>query len=173
VQTEANKGAAMEVTSWWGRILVGRRPQRTLARLATLVIVVFVSFKFLFIPIRVVGNSMSPSYHNGRVNLINRLSYRWRRPRRGDVVAVRKEDTYTVLLKRIVGLPGERIAIRRGHIMVNGSPLPEPYARGGDATWVRGEILLGADEYFVIGDNRDVTVYFTVHGNEIIGKALL
>ena len=154
-------------------MLIGRRPERTLARLVVLVLVSFVLFKFLFLPIRVVGNSMAPTYHNGRVNLINRLAYRWHRPRRGDVVAVRAEGSYTVLLKRVVGLPGESISLWRGNVLVNGHVLDEPYARGREISASPGGFLRGDDEYFVIGDNRDVSIYFTVHRNEIMGKAVL
>ena len=116
---------------------------------------------------------MTPTYRNGRFNLINRLAYRWHEPRRGDVVAVRAEGTYTVLLKRIVGLPGERVAIRQGHVLVNGHALNEPYARGREISAPRNGYLLGSDEYFVIGDNRDVSVYFKVHRDEILGRVLL
>jgi signal peptidase I len=173
VQTEKNNASPLEITSWWGRVLIGRRPRRTLARVVVLVVASFVAIKFLFIPVRVVGNSMSPTYRSGRFNLVNRLAFRWHEPRRGDVVAVRKEGTYTVLLKRVVGLPGERIAIRSGNVIVNGQPLAEPYARGHEVPGTRNEILLGQDEYFVIGDNRDVSVYFTVRRDQIIGKAVL
>ena len=172
VQPDGAKKAALEISSWWGRALVGRRPQRTLARVATLVVVIFVLFKFVFIAIRVEGNSMAPTYRSGRPNLINRWAYRWHGPRRGDVVAVRAEGTYLVLLKRIVGLPGERIAIRHGNVIVNGQPLSEPYAHGREIS-ARDEIPLGDDEYFVIGDNRDVSIYFTVHRREILGKTVL
>src|SRR5438874_5209301 len=92
VQAEANKNSSLEVTSWWGRMLIGRRPARTLARLIVLILVSFVLFKFLFLPIRVVGNSMVPTYHDGRINFINRLAFRWHGPKRGDVVAVQLED---------------------------------------------------------------------------------
>ncbi len=152
--------------------MVGRRPRRTLARVFALVVVSFVLFKFIFIPIRVEGNSMMPTYRNGRISLINRLAYHWHGPRRGDVVAAGAEGTYTVLLKRVVGLPGERIEIRRGKVIVNGIPLIEPYARGRDVP-PRNEILLRDDEYFVIGDNRDVSICFSVHRSDIIGKAVL
>ena len=172
VQPDAAKKPDLQISSWWGRALVGRRPRRTLARVVTLVVVTFVLFKFVFIAIRVEGNSMAPNYRSGRLNLINRLAYRWHGPRRGDVVAVRAEGTYLVLLKRIVGLPGERIAIHRGNVIVNGQSLTEPYARGREIS-ARDEILLGHDEYFVIGDNRDVSLYFTVHRQEILGKTVL
>ena len=170
---DAIETSPREVTSWWGRALVGRRPRRTLARVAALVVVSFILFKFVFIPIRVEGTSMTPTYRNGRLNLINRLAYRWHAPRRGDVVAVRADGTYTVLLKRIVGLPGERVAIRRGRVLVNGQALDEPYARGREISAPPGGYVLGDDEYFVIGDNRDVSVYFKVHRDEILGRALL
>src|SRR5437867_680048 len=169
VHTEGTKPFSGEVTSWWGRALVGRRPRRTLARVVTLVFVVFVLFKFVFILIHVEGSSMLPTYKNGRVNLINRLAYRWHGPRRGDVVAVRAQATYTVLLKRIVGLPGERVAIRRGNVIVNGQALKEPYAKGHEISSWR-EALLADDENFVVGDNRDVSVYLKVRRSEIIGK---
>jgi signal peptidase I len=172
VQPDQAKKASLEISSWWGRALVGRRPQWTLARVATLVVVIFVLFKFVYIAIRIEGNSMAPTYQSGRPNLINKLAYRWHEPRRGDVVAVRAEGTYLVLLKRIVGLPGERIAIRQGRAIVNGQPLTEPYASGRDIS-TRNEILLGHDEYFVIGDNREVSIYFTVHRREILGKTVL
>ena len=172
VQPDQAKKASLEISSWWGRALVGRRPQWTLARVATLVVVIFVLFKFVFIAIRVEGNSMAPTYRSGRPNLINKLAYRWHEPRRGDVVAVRAEGTYLVLLKRIVGLPGERVALRQGNVIVNGQPLSEPYARGREIS-ARKETLLGHDEYFVIGDNRDVSIYFTVRRREILGKTVL
>jgi len=172
VQADQAKKASLEISSWWGRALVGRRPQWTLARVATLAVVIFVLFKFVFIAIRIEGHSMAPTYRSGRPNLINKLAYRWHEPRRGDVVAVRAEGTYVVLLKRIVGLPGERIKIRQGKVIVNGQPLTERYARGQEIS-TRNEILLSHDEYFVVGDNRDVSIYFTVHRREILGKTVL
>src|SRR5205807_3239723 len=69
------------------------------------------------------GKSMVPTYHNGRINFINRLSFRWHGPKRGDVVAVQLDKSRLVLLKRVVGLPGERIAVRAGRMVVNGRTL--------------------------------------------------
>ena len=172
VQAEVKKNPSLEVTSWWGRLLVGRRPRRTLARAVALMGVSFILFKFVFIAIRVQGNSMSPTYRNGRIDLVNRLAYRRHGPKRGDVVAVRQKGHLLVMMKRIVGLPGERITVRHGQVLVNGQPLNEPYAKGSDVPPMRGEIVLGPNEYFVIGDNRDVSVYFQVRLNEILGKVV-
>jgi signal peptidase I len=153
-------------------MLIGRRPARTLARLIVLILVSFVLFKFLFLPIRVVGNSMVPTYHNGRINLINRLSFRSHGPKRGDVVAVQLDKSRLVLLKRVVGLPGERIAVRAGRVVVNGRTLDEPYADVSGSPPSQSQIVLGPDEYFVIGDNRDISDYGTVHQHEVIGKVV-
>jgi signal peptidase I len=172
VQAETNKKPSLEVTSWWGRMLIGRRPARTLARLIVLILVSFVLFKFLFLPIRVVGNSMAPTYHNGRINFINRLAFRWHGPKRGDVVSVQLDKSRLVLLKRVVGLPGERIALRAGRVVVNGRTLDEPYANVAGSPPSQSEIVLGPDEYFVIGDNRDISDYGSVHQHELIGKVV-
>ena len=153
-------------------MLIGRRPARTLARLIVLILVSFVLFKFLFLPIRVVGNSMVPTYHNGRINFINRLAFRWHGPKRGDVVAVQLDSSQLVLMKRVVGLPGERIAIRAGRVVVNGRTLDEPYANVAGSPPSQSEIVLGPDEFFVIGDNRDISDYGTVHQHEVIGKVM-
>jgi signal peptidase I len=170
IAVEAKTNKNLEVTTWWGRMLVGRRPARTLARLIVLILVSFVLFKFLFLPIRVVGDSMVPTYHNGRINLINRLAFRWHTPKRGDVVAVQLDKSRLVLLKRVVGLPGERVAVRAGHVVVNGRVLDEPYAKVSESPPSQNEILLGADEYFVIGDNRDISASVAVHQHEFLGK---
>ena len=152
--------------------MVGRKPRWTLARAVTLVAVSFVLFKFVFIPIRIEGTSMMPAYRDGRINLINRLAYRWRGPARRDVVAVRQDRHRLVLLKRVVGLPGERIKVRSGYVFINGERLEEPYAKGSSVPSSGDEVLLGPNEYFVIGDNRDVSVYGVVFLREIIGKAV-
>jgi signal peptidase I len=161
-----------EVSTWWGRMLIGRRPKRTLARLIVLVVASFVLFKFLFIAIRVTGHSMEPTYRDGRINFVNRISYRRHGPNRGDVVALREDGSRLVLMKRVAGLPGERVAVRRGRVIINGVPLDEPYVRGTEIPPTRNETRLKSNEYFVIGDNRDITAYGTVYRHEIIGKVV-
>ncbi len=138
----------------WLAAVIGRRPKRTLVRIVVVVIGSFVLFGFALIPFRVTGSSMEPAYRDGGVNFANRLVYLWRRPQRGDVVAIRMvAGRHIMLLKRIVGLPGERIGIKDGLATVNGGSLDEPYLVK-PWRWQRGELLLGPDEYYVIGDNR-------------------
>lgn len=155
------------------RFVFGRNPKRTLARLICLVTVSFVLFRFILIPIRVSGRSMAPTYNDGKVNLVNHLAYLWRKPKRGDVIAFWFLPDNVVLLKRIVGLPGDQVEIMRGRVFINGTMLEEPYAKLGKRPPSRDEaIALDPDEYYVIGDNRDITVFGRIPGNLILGKVL-
>jgi len=157
-------------------MLIGRRPKWTLVRILTLILLTFVLFKFVFIPIRVEGISMEPTYHNGRVNLVNRLAFVRQKPRRGDVVAIRVAGERVMFMKRVIGLPGERIRIRRGIVYVNGEKLVEPYVQAPRSFWNESETLLREDQYLVIGDNRSMPQEWHEHGivdlSRIAGKVL-
>jgi signal peptidase I len=174
---EANaKPPSLEVTSPWLRLLVGRRPKRTIVRLVILVVVVFVLFKFVFIGVRIEGISMEPTYHNGRIGLVERVAYRHSLPKRGDVVAIRIAGERRMYLKRVIGLPGERVAIHRGSVYINGEKLEEPYVRAPREPWEEPEVRLGEHEYYVVGDNRSMPGRWHEHGrvdaSRIAGKLL-
>lgn len=163
-------------TPWWRVVLVGRRPKRTLVRIAVLAGGSFVVFSFALVPFRIEGSSMEPTYRHGAVNFANRLVYLVRRPRRGDVVAIRTTaGPHVMYLKRVIGLPGERIGIRDGTVFVNGAPLDEPYVQN-RRRWQRPEIQLAADEYYVMGDNRRMRMEDQEFGrckaSLIVGKVL-
>lgn len=151
--------------------MIGRRPKWTLARVAALIVVTFVLFKFLFIPIQVVGNSMAPTYRNGSYRLVNRLSYRKHPPRRGDVVAIRLPGTRVMEMKRIIGLPGERISVRRDTVYINGEALDEPYLKN-KVPWARFDQTLGENEFYVVGDNRGISEHDRVQRERIVGKVV-
>jgi signal peptidase I len=119
---------------------------------------------------------MLPSYKDGRVNFINRLAYRNHPPQRGDVVGVRFAGPSVMLLKRVVGLPGERIGFSTGHVTVNGKSLDEPYPLW-PSNWEREPVELAPDEYFVVGDNRTMPMRDHTFGiakrERILGKLML
>jgi signal peptidase I len=155
------------------RVVFGRDPRRTFIRLLCTVAGTVILFRFLFIPIRVSGLSMYPTYREGKVNFVNHLAYRFKKPQRGDVVAVRiPGDDHAVLLKRIVGLPGERIAVWKGRVWINGELLAEPYAKNLQGASSRRELLLADDECFVIGDNRRISILGVVNERHILGKVM-
>jgi signal peptidase I len=155
------------------RLVFGRNPRRTLVRIVILGAVSVVVFGWLLTPIRVRGISMEPTYRDGSLNLVNRVAFRLHAPRRGDVVAIRLAGPNVLYVKRVVGLPGERIAIADGVIEVDGVPVVEPYVRNRQS-WNVPEVLVGAREYFVIGDNRGMRVgdhdFGRVDARRILGK---
>jgi signal peptidase I len=156
--------------------VVGRRPKRTLARIGVLVGVCFVVFGFVLRPIRVEGPSMLPTYRSGQIHLLNRLAYRFHEPQRGDVVVVMYTGEHVVLLKRIVGLPGEKVDFEGGRLVVNGRMVEEPYVRN-PCDWEMPPIEVGYDEVYVVGDNRSMPLEYHQQGrskrNKILGKLWL
>ncbi len=160
------------------RIIMGKSPRRTLERAGILVLVSFLLFGFLLLPIRITGISMEPTYRDGSINLVNTLRFRFRQPRRGDVVAIKLAGRRVMLLKRIVGLPGDRLAFRKGILTINGQPFLEPYIEPHRKRprWDIPEVKIGLDEFFVVGDNRLIPPRVHYHGRvksyRIIGGPL-
>lgn len=166
--------ASTVTVPWWARLVIGKNPKRTVLRLVFLVFAFVFVFKVLLIPIRVSGLSMAPTYLDGRVNVVNHQAYRWKKPKRGDVIAFRlPEEGKAVLLKRIVGLPGERVRVVKGRPFINGEPLSEPYAVfGKNAPSSRREITLREDEFYVMGDNRSISWFRQIPEHHILGKVV-
>lgn len=149
--------------------------------LIALVIVLPIRY-FLFQPFIVKGESMAPNFESGDYLIIDEISYRFSEPERGDVIVFNyPKDTSQRFIKRIIGLPGETIKIidNEVHIIKNGTDalLKENYLPDGLRTRGDAEVLLGNDEYFVLGDNReysfDSRAWGIVPRKDIIGKAFL
>jgi signal peptidase I len=151
------------------QFIFGPRPHRTLCRVALWSVLTFAFFHHLLVPIQIIGSSMSPTYRNGSLNLVNRWSYTKALPHRGDVVALNAEGE--LLLKRIIALPGETVAIVQGEIQVNGAPLSDEFSVR-KIPWELDPVKLGANEFFVIGDNRAASVFCKVHKEDILGKTI-
>jgi signal peptidase I len=164
---------------WFVTMAIGRRPLRTLVRLAVLIIGTWAVFTFVLTPpIRVQGISMQPTFHEGQINFLNRLAYARHDPQRGDIVGIRFKGTEGAplyFLKRVVGLPGETIAFENGTLYVNDAPLDEPYVKSG-CDWNMPPLKLGFDEYYVVGDNRGMRfadhTQFPARRQQIVGRIL-
>lgn len=122
------------------------------------------------------GSSMEPSLHNGQYLIVSKISYLFGEPQRGDIVVfVSPNNGKEDYIKRIIGLPRERVEIRDGAVWINGYRLEEPYLRS--PTPYSGVWTLGPDEYFVLGDNRanssDSHTWGPLPRKNIIGKAWL
>ncbi len=131
-----------------------------------IVVVVFVR-TFIITPVKVNGNSMYPTLEGNEIMLLNKLSD----IDRFDIIVVKLEEEDSELIKRVIGLPGETIEIKNNEIYINDELLDDPYGYG--ITYNIDPITLGEDEYFVLGDNRiislDSRAFGTVHRSEIKG----
>jgi signal peptidase I len=163
----------------WLRIaVIGRNPKRTAVRALFLAVFCFVFFKFfifrfIVLPVRIEGYSMFPTYHDWGINFVYRLSYRHSQPQRGDVVGIRMAGPSVMLMKRIVGLPGETVAFEHGRLIVNGEEMPEPYLKHHSPAPFMRPVKLGPDEYYVIGDNRMNSDQGRIDRDRIMGKVVL
>jgi signal peptidase I len=141
-----------------------------LAVLATLIAAFFVRLP------QVTGLSMEPHIRSGEYVLINTFAYRIGVPRRGDIVAFRHDgDARAIFIKRVIGLPGDRIRIDRGTVYVNGAKLAEPYVQHADDRSF-GEIAVPPASVYVLGDNRaeseDSRFFGAVSDDLLVGRAL-
>ena len=115
-------------------------------------------FCIVFAGIRtsVVGSSMEPVLYNGQEILIDRFSYNFLRPKRGDVIVFwpnGNENTH-FYVKRVVAIPGDRVLIKDGLLYLNGEMQPQLFSdKIAEAGVAETEQLIGEDEYFVMGDN--------------------
>lgn len=137
---------------------------------------------FLIQPFYVKGASMEPSFYDHEYLIIDEISYRFDSPERGDIVVFRyPNDPQQFFIKRIVGLPGERIEILNGFVKVHepgsatGRVLDESgYLGPAVQTVGNKDVLLGSDEYFLMGDNRaaslDSRVFGAVPRDFIVGR---
>lgn len=129
-------------------------------------------------PVVVHQASMAPSLEPGQRLFVNRLAYASASPARGDVIVFPQpgEASPVLLIKRVVGLPGEEVEIRSGAVYIDGRPLDEPYLSGSDPTQPDMDgLIVPQGHYFVLGDNRGHSVDsrdgWTVAEDTIVGKA--
>jgi signal peptidase I len=139
--------------------------------LIALVIIIPIRY-FVFQPFIVSGSSMEPNFYNGQYLIVDEISYHLGEPKRGDVIVMRyPRNLKEYFIKRIIGLPGEKIQINNGVVTIinaqhpEGVALDESYLPNQGLTYEEDPIIvggskiltLGKDEYFVLGDNRSAS----------------
>lgn len=136
---------------------------------------------FLFKPFYVKGQSMEPNFYEHDYLIIDEISYRFRTPVRGEIIVFRSPVNEDYYLKRVVGLPGERVKIEDNKIVIfnlenpQGLVVNETYLN--ESTVGSVNITLTNDQYFVMGDNRDASYdsrrFGPIEKNAIVGKVWL
>ena len=118
------------------------------------VVIALVINLFLAQATQVLGQSMEPNLHSTQRVVVEKITYRFvHGPRRGDVVVIDAPDQSEMLIKRVVGLPGETIELRNGQVYIDGEPLTEPWAvNPGGGNY--GPLTIPPLHVFVMGDNR-------------------
>jgi signal peptidase I len=130
----------------------------------SLVIIIPVRY-FLIQPFYVKGASMEPNFHDHEYLIIDELSYRFHQPVRGDIVVFRyPKDPQEYFIKRVIGLPGEKVEIKNGEVYIynqqykDGVALDEKYLPADVQSFANSgvdSVTLGPTEYYVMGDNRN------------------
>ena len=157
-----------------------------LIKIVVISVVIIVPIRYFLIqPFYVKGASMEPTFYDHEYLIIDEISYRFNDPRRGDVIVFRyPRDPQEYFIKRVIGLPGEKIQIKEGGVYIYnkenpaGFPLEEKYLLADLKTHSStNEIVsLDKDEYFVLGDNRnsskDSRIFGAVERNFLIGRVL-
>jgi signal peptidase I len=120
------------------------------------------------------GDSMAPTLKTGEMLVVDERAYNRAEPARGDIVVARYSNGLVV--KRIVGLPGEEVEVRRGSLYINGRPVKENYDTApGDLDVEKGSLFRG--DFATLGDNRGVPAVLAIHPiitkAEILGKVVL
>lgn len=152
--------------------------------LVILYLLAWLCHRFIFQPFMVDGPSMEPNFHDKEYLLIDKLSYNFQEPKRGDVIIFRPPNNPKVhYIKRIIGLPGEKIVIENGEIAIYNSKRPErsvlfeDYLPENEKTSGKVSEILGPNNYFVLGDNRNLSIdsreFGVLSKKNIDGRAFL
>lgn len=145
---------------------------------------VFLIRSYLVQPFLVSGSSMVPNFSDGDYLLVDELTYHFRAPERGEVVVFRyPKDESVYFIKRIIGLPGEKVVVNNNKVKIfddshkDGFVLDEKYLIGTGPIYTSGEFQVPADSYFVLGDNRayslDSRSWGPLPKNDIVGLVQL
>ena len=148
-----------------------------------IILLAFLIIKYVGQRTEVVGRSMEPTLEDADNLIVDKITYRFKNPERYDIIVFPyRDDSGMYYIKRIIGMPGERVYINeRGDVFVNGDRLEEAYIKdkAEDAGLAANTIQLGEDEYFVLGDNRNNSTdsrspeVGNVKKDEIIGRAFV
>ena len=154
---------------------VGQAMREVVETILPAVLIALMIHLFLAQATRVEGYSMEPTLHGHERLVIEKLSFHFHTPERGDIVVLRVPDYgKEMLIKRVIGLPGDTISVENGQVIINGELLNENYING-PPRGAYGPTIVPDDSVFVMGDNRnnskDSRSFGTIPYDDIVGRA--
>jgi signal peptidase I len=164
--TKPEKTLRSEIISWIKLILFA-------------LILAFILRSYVFRPVYVEGTSMNTTLIQGDMLILNKYQYFFESPKRNDIVVIDMQiNSKNSLIKRIIGLPGETVTLKNGKVYINDILLEEPeIVNITNPGPIGSSIVLGPDEYFVMGDNRtasyDSRYFDKINRSKILGVTSL
>ncbi len=142
-----------------------------------IIVIIFVLLFFIFVMglQQVIGPSMNPTLNEGDIIITNKFIYRFKSIERNDVVVISQDEKY--MIKRIVGLPGEKVEYQNNDVLINGKAYKETFTNSETEDFTIQDLgydVIPEDMYLVLGDNRenslDSRTFGLISKNQIIGK---
>ena len=170
LETEAQVPAPVEEKMNWGRFVLD------IFETLALAVVLFFGINTVSARVRVDGFSMIPTLKDGEFVLVSKVNYRFGSVERGDIIVFHFPlDPQQELIKRVIGLPGDKVRVQNGSVSVNGQVLSEPYIAAAPA--YSGEWVVPEGQLFVLGDNRndssDSHSWGFLPFEKVVGKAVV
>lgn len=183
IDAELKDGDAMEINARRNDLRIGpARKDHFWSKIVVFMLAIILLRLFVIDPFLVNGSSMEPTFEDGDYVIVDKLSFNLRAPERGEVIvfdAPTNDGRY--FIKRIIGLPGERVVVDGSSVTIfnkenpNGLKATETYVKFTSNR--KADRTLAADEYFVMGDNREVSsdsrIWGPLHRSAIEGRALV
>jgi len=153
----------------------GRGILREIIETLVLTALIFVGVRVLVQNYKVEGFSMEPTLQNGQYVIVNKIGLHFAALHRGDIIVFHYPlDPSESFVKRVIGLPGDTVAVQNRHLVLDGKVINEPYINGLMAANYP-QVTVPAGDYFVMGDNRnnssDSRAWGPLPANEVIGRA--
>ena len=160
---------------------MNEKVKETLKTILTYVLIVFtvIIIRIFFIdPVRVDGRSMDTTLQNGEIMLLNKIVYRKKDIKRFDIVVINQDNK--LIIKRVIGLPGETIEYKNNELLIDGRKIDDPYpSTSTDDFSIEdiGHVKIPGDTYFVMGDNRSNSLdsrypsVGVINKSKILGRA--
>jgi signal peptidase I len=151
-----------------------------LLEIGLLAVGIYLVITFAIETVHVIGLSMYPTLDNDDLLIASKIDYHFHQPQRGDIVILKPPFGQNDLIKRVVGVPGDHLQIRDGHVYINGRQLEEPYINPAEPWTVNAfanEQTIPSGYFFVMGDNRnhstDSRAFGPIRADDIEARAWL